>query len=285
MSRRTPTTFELMARIFEILQPGEHEALQDGQVVTKLQALAQSDETLRQQYLAFLDNQASYLYDLKNSSALQGILSTVRELRPDPDRGNDHIRILLTHIYLSREMKAAAQHMVAEIQTGVSFFQRVRFFAGGLYAIPRWGGALVALLVAFGLLLLLPKLLRKKGISWTTLITRLVPKVPSKSRKRGSSSSTSSEQGEERLFVQQQSKSLPALNPRLAEYTRILTLFGLRPTATLKEIKAAYRSAVKSAHPDAQSSGSGVVSEGFIRLTASYDRLLELRRELALPEE
>jgi len=60
------------------------------------------------------------------------------------------------------------------------------------------------------------------------------------------------------------------------EYVASLRLFGLEPGATLAQIKNAYRSAVKQYHPDRAGGGSPGDTDLFIRLTAEYEKLLEL---------
>jgi hypothetical protein len=71
-----------------------------------------------------------------------------------------------------------------------------------------------------------------------------------------------------------------------AEYVAALQIFGLRPGATLSQIKNAYRSAVKQYHPDLKRDGSQEDTTLFIRLTSEYERLLELHeREAIEPQE
>lgn len=60
------------------------------------------------------------------------------------------------------------------------------------------------------------------------------------------------------------------------EYVASLRLFGLEPGATLAQIKNAYRSAVKQYHPDRAGGGKAGDTDLFIRLTAEYEKLLEL---------
>lgn len=65
-----------------------------------------------------------------------------------------------------------------------------------------------------------------------------------------------------------------ALNP---EHIKLLAFFGLPPGATLKEIKAAYRAAIKAVHPDRQRGAQrDAASEEFIEATQRYERLLRL---------
>jgi hypothetical protein len=61
-----------------------------------------------------------------------------------------------------------------------------------------------------------------------------------------------------------------------SEYAAALQVFGLKPGATIAEIKNAYRSAVKQYHPDLHRVGSKEDTTRFIELTAEYEKLLKL---------
>jgi hypothetical protein len=71
-------------------------------------------------------------------------------------------------------------------------------------------------------------------------------------------------------------------SPFSAEYIEALRLFGLEPGATRAQIKNAYRAAVKQYHPDRQSVSSKEDTTLFIRLTAEYEKLLELHEREGL---
>ncbi len=81
-----------------------------------------------------------------------------------------------------------------------------------------------------------------------------------------------------------------AMSPKMSRYKECLRSIGLEGSASVKEIKAAYRSAVKASHPDLHSgAGEGVSthtnSDKFIDLTKAYDEALSLHRELAADED
>jgi DnaJ-domain-containing protein 1 len=63
------------------------------------------------------------------------------------------------------------------------------------------------------------------------------------------------------------------------EYEDLLAVFGVRPGVKLVHIKNAYRSAVKSCHPDLHRNASSGEAEKFIYLTQTYERLLRLHAE------
>ena len=71
------------------------------------------------------------------------------------------------------------------------------------------------------------------------------------------------------------------MSPRRYEYDQCLSELGLRSGASAKDIKTAYRNMVKAVHPDLHGeAGSG--SGKFVNLTTTYNRILELRKELGI---
>jgi hypothetical protein len=81
-----------------------------------------------------------------------------------------------------------------------------------------------------------------------------------------------------------------AMSPKMSRYKECLRSIGLEGSASVKEIKAAYRSAVKASHPDLKSGAADGAndhanSDKFIDLTKAYDEALSLHRELAADEE
>ena len=81
-----------------------------------------------------------------------------------------------------------------------------------------------------------------------------------------------------------------AISPRMLRYKECLRIIGLSGPATVRDIKAAYRAAVKESHPDlkadngSQSAGQSK-SDRFIELTQAYDEALVLHAEIGSDEE
>ena len=74
------------------------------------------------------------------------------------------------------------------------------------------------------------------------------------------------------------------MSPSMQEYNRCLQALGLKPGASLRQVKSHYRTLIKKVHPDLNRNLSAVEKERFVTLTKMYDRLIELRRELKFPE-
>ena len=70
----------------------------------------------------------------------------------------------------------------------------------------------------------------------------------------------------------------PSEQPESCEHAQLFAFFGLPPEASLKEIKAAYRAAIKAIHPDRNPEAQQeAASEEFIEATQCYEKLLRLR--------
>jgi DnaJ-class molecular chaperone len=63
------------------------------------------------------------------------------------------------------------------------------------------------------------------------------------------------------------------------EYAAGLKKFHLHPTASLADIKNAYRHVVKTLHPDINRRATKEDTDTFIDLTKTYERLLVLHAE------
>jgi hypothetical protein len=81
-----------------------------------------------------------------------------------------------------------------------------------------------------------------------------------------------------------------AISPRMLRYKECLRVIGLSGPATVRDIKAAYRAAVKESHPDLKGDHGGQTvgqsqSDRFIELTQAYDEALHLHAEIGADHE
>ena len=74
-------------------------------------------------------------------------------------------------------------------------------------------------------------------------------------------------------------------NPLVQEYAQGLKRLGLAESASFKEIKNSYRKLVKTLHPDSAKGKTEQDADEFIKLNKLYERLLEIRLSLGLPNE
>lgn len=62
------------------------------------------------------------------------------------------------------------------------------------------------------------------------------------------------------------------------EYSRLLALFDLDDSASVEDIKAAYRKVMREHHPDTAREQTPEEVEKFIELKRAHDRILEIKR-------
>lgn len=180
--------------------------------------------------------------------------------------------------YLKRGQDQSARETAKRMKR-YSLIDSIQFLAYGLY-----GGT-----VAFVCY----------GISLILLLTLLVLKI--RSRAKSSSDDSKTESAEP---AQVSSRTIPPdsdqqddapeiqggfavnksrmLSPLALEYRKLLATFGLEATASLKEIKQAYRTKVKAVHPDLNPNLSEEKRTEFVEVTQKYERLLALRDELGM---
>ena len=72
------------------------------------------------------------------------------------------------------------------------------------------------------------------------------------------------------------------LSPRMYEYIGLLRTFDLGPEADLRDIKGAYRQAVKAVHPDVNPQATEDDKKLFVEYTSAYERIVDLRKSLGL---
>jgi len=85
--------------------------------------------------------------------------------------------------------------------------------------------------------------------------------------------------------IEPQGVNGPSIQPLEHEYQQLLKTFGLKENATDNELKSAYRQLIKRVHPDVQSSASESfdTNADFLKLSAAYERIIELKSVLKKP--
>lgn len=270
--RRTPTTHTLTIKALELGSPGIDAALDDARVDKFLTALAEVDQRVKGLYVAALQRQVlSSLQDGKIEAAIDGI-RRVTTLRGDPSGDNDALRFALARALLSAGEADRAKQVVSEMQTGVGLRQLLILGWDGYF-----GSILYALLIAGAVMLMGAAAYLALKIDWSALWPAAKPKQPppqpveeeddEKDRPAGFSIVSA------RLFT-----------PAMQEYHRCLEGLGLKPGASLSDIKKRYRNLVKKVHPDLNQNLTAEDQDRFVSLTKIYDRVIELRNELKISE-
>ncbi len=265
LSWRTPTTHELIKRVlFDAGKEGAVLAL-DASTKQFLYVIAAKDAALKDAYTSYLEK--AILRKSRENELAENLFSALLEVRPDPNRRNDLVRLQQALDYAGHGSRTQARAKVSQVKTGVPLRYWPRLFAAGVY-VRMTSLFLVLLLLGAG------------GAVWYQLYSRSRENALEEQLRLGLEEELEA-QREIPLFSN--ATGIRGLNPILQEYVSHLRQFGLEKDADLKSIKTAYRSAVKAVHPDLNNDPSGADSAKFIELTGIYERLLELRKEMGLP--
>lgn len=156
---------------------------------------------------------------------------------------------------------------LVENQGRLSLSNRARLYLGGYYGnSSRFAGALICILLLTGSLFVLRK--------------KVLPARGERRQRRSDDFKLKTEIAN--------ASSGSTLNPTLpsqaliAEYEALLGAFSLERNPTEEALRAAYRKAVKAVHPDLQPKDIAHTegSEAFLKVSADYERLLELKEQI-----
>jgi hypothetical protein len=204
-----------------------------------------------------------------NFTAVEGVLHRLFSLRSDPSKNNDGIRKKLIIKLLDAGLVPQAKSVASELSTTASPLLQIKLILAGAY-------------VEFGVLiaLILVVILGGTFLLWGRRAVRPTS-TSNNSRRRATSS--------QQQFVDEDEPEQPRrfvvyshgikVGQGVDEYTDCLRVFALKPGASLKKIKVAYRNAVKACHPDLNPHAGPQEAARFIQLTKSYERLLQLHEQ------
>ena len=274
MAFRRPTTHTLIRQALNSLGIDQVGVINDESVARMLILVAQNDKRVLSAYLAFLTRSILGLLkagQMEESAALLRMLETVR---PDPSPDNDRLRISQAAAYATAGLRNSALRQLDRVKTGVGLGGRLKLWFAGLY-VGRVYAYFIFIVALTGLVALV-----------AAQAYRLLGRSGGSVQGSGGEGDYVKGAGEEgRSFVMQELKA--GMAEKLAEYNSCVMKLGLPPDADIKDIKAAYRTAVKLHHPDRlRHLGDGATEKAqlFIEMTEAYERLLVLRRELGLAE-
>ncbi len=268
--RRTPTTHELVGKALATVGRTSFNGFFDRDVTLMLSELSLKDSVIRDQYIQLLATQVIASFRRGSSTKGEVLFLRLLEINPDPSQFNDGLRIQKALEYIAQEDRANAEKEIGNVKTGISLDQQWLLFTQGYYIGFTWLFiALFSPLAAAFIFFKFPRFRLIRGFK--SLIGRSSPEKEEAARSES-----------EKIFVSAQNRA--TINPRLKEYTTLLTKLGVSSDAKGSEIKNAYRKCVKDAHPDTNQDIQGLASERFIDLTNTYERILELRRELGYEE-
>ncbi|NLF25476.1 MAG: J domain-containing protein [Deltaproteobacteria bacterium] len=268
----TSETLRFLKEALDGFKPGEHRPLVETRVYNLIEALAHKESAVKEAYLNFLERLIQNAFRRGSFDNVNFFMSKLLRVRPDPHRSNDSLRLDEALALARRGSTAQAWKKLNEIKTGVSLIAKFRVWAAGIYIGPY----LIAFLLALLALLIYVMCNLSKWEIWFRKNSQAA-----RVQTVDSASAHPSEEGTLPLFTNR----VRSIDPRRQEYEEFLQKLGLPPKASLKEIKAAYRNAVKAVHPDLKEGGSSSQdSVRFIEFTGIYEHILELRKALGMRE-
>jgi hypothetical protein len=274
LDKRTPKTHELVIQIYEKLEIKDlNRILEEQKIRNFLKFLSEKDQNLREKCIEVLEKLAITAVEQNQNTDFNPIkiFELLNDFRSDPNSLNDRLRIKLIELAKSLNQPSLATQIRSEIKTSLSIFDRFNLLL--IFIKYNW----IYLLILFFVSFIFIKLIKDKFLS------------KSKKQKKhiknnvDESSTNSNDQIElepKPLFVKGAGKS----NQYLNQYVELMMEFDLRPDASDKDLKTAYRNIMKGIHPDIV--GAGVKhTQDFIHYQNVYERILEYRKKLGLEDK
>jgi len=274
LDERTPTTHNIVVRALHALNPMS-KVLGNKLVSEMLNTLAVNDPSIKNELVAFLVGKINALLSQYRALEAAEVFNQLTKIIPDPSDGNDRIRIQLALGALVYEDRSSARKFIHEMSSSPSFSEYIDLWVAGLYGNVLFYviALVIPVVIRYGYEILFASNRRK----------RIVSAAENQNLSHGRRILAKENVGEEdrpRAFVTAQGTQL---NPQYEEYLECLKIFGLQVGSDLKDIKMAYRNAVKEIHPDLHvKNQSPEANTRFVELTQTYDRLRELQRILGL---
>jgi DnaJ-domain-containing protein 1 len=285
VSKRTARTHRILLEGLAGAKPDSVELARDQAVETMLSTVALRDAEVRTRYEEMLESHLAYAVANGLTSKGSLLLSRMLKIRADPDPANDDIRIQLALAELRQGNREGALGHLAGVRLGIPLMDRIRLGLAGLY-VSRWV-AFFCIVVPFIYVIwfAVVELRRLRGLRLRDEQARRsarAARVNQGQAGHGSAGADNYESKQSEIKFFTQGKINRPTDPRLIEYGQCLETLGVPPSASIRDIKGAYRSLVKHIHPDRLKENKGLASDRFIQLTQAYDRALELRKVLGL---
>ncbi len=258
--KRTPETHSLLLQALKEVGPSPNLFIRDINTRESLLRYASRDDDIKKQLIKVLTHQLYFSQQVLNGEGADGLLSSIVLIRPDPDNDNDLLRGEYAHWLVKNGQQTKAHSVLIGVQTGIPFFLRVKIWFSSS---PLRGQNPLYILLAITSILALLYIRERRAEALFKPKNKLPPFEEDETPRR--------------LFVNVSSTAWN-INPAFQEYQRCLAVLGLSTEASMKEIKAAYRNAVKESHPDSNNANELTASARFIEITSAYERIVDLAR-------
>ncbi len=274
LSHRTTATHTLLKLMVDRVDRKDLTALTDVNVRRFLFSLAQFDTSLKKN--AERRFEELYYQALENGdyALVDRALDDVLVLRPDPNDKNDALRINYARTLRNRGMYEQGDLQLSAVKLGIPLYTRLRILAEDTF-----GVSLTTMLLEFIAILLIVVILLNRMRRASQIF-----KEKKRAREEFEQSRVESEEVPRGSTVDGPVfRRIDKISPERNEYNRLLMILGVSPSARFKEIRSAYRKAVKTHHPDMQ--GAGLANDKFVDLNQTYQRIMQLREVMGLTED
>jgi hypothetical protein len=260
-AQRNTSHHELLSKALRQITIGDAGVFEDPNVRKMMLSYATKDELVKKQALERLETLIREDAKLAGGRSGYGLLGAMEEIRPDPSRDNDELRVTIGAALMDNGDMLGAERILAQMRTPIPIGLRLKIFTRRS-PYTAFGLATAASILVWSLLLI-----RLRAVSQNRTVARPAGEgKPNREETIGGASVGGHSLGR-------------ASYTDFDEYGEYLSRFNLKKGATLSDIKVAYRNAVKSCHPDLNPRATTADTEQFIELTKFYEKLIELHRE------
>jgi hypothetical protein len=256
---RSPTTHAQLIAALRGLSTDDWATVLDPQIRPVLVRYVAKDEEFYSQWIATHRRMITELVRAKSVDDAQRLAIALQQEDPAvAQRVMPEVAHAVVQGYLDRRDLPHAEEALRVLSVKPSVALTMRLF------VARWG---LSATQTVGIVTL-----------WGAIVAIIVRVSRRQARTTvGTEQSKTTPPGEE--LLQRHTDPVVERVPLSEEYIEALRHFGLEPGATRAQIKNAYRAAVKQYHPDRQRVSSTDNATLFIRLTAEYEKLLELHEQ------
>jgi len=263
-SNRNTTHHELVSKALGALTYEDRSVLRMGSVRAAVASYATKDDLIRRHYLTILEGWIARALDSNNPAEALSLFDLLKEVRFDPSVENDALRGAIAESFVDNGDDRAAESVLSGLRTNLPWMYRFRLL------LKR--DVYMLIMVALGCVVIL----RWKLMFLGTMKRRgRARRIAREAERRAAEAAE-----RERYHSQFADDALRADGfMDIDEYAASLKKFHLHPSASLAEIKNAYRHVVKTLHPDVNPRATKEDTDRFIDLTKAYERLLVLHAE------
>ena len=263
-SVRNDAHHELLSKALSQVTYAERDIVLDRGVRALMRSYATKDEVVKRQAVTSLEEWIQLAVYDNNPGDASRLFDLLKELRLDPSVENDATRGVIAEAFVDNGDERSADAVLRGLRTQLPWIYRFRLLLKRdiyMLIMVSLGGVVIA--------------------RWTIMFIGVMRKRNVARRIAQAAERRAAEAAErERYHSQFAEESLRADSfMDVDEYAAGLKKFHLHPTASLADIKNAYRHVVKTLHPDINPRATKEDTDTFIDLTKTYERLLVLHAE------